>query len=1308
MNQKIMKRILAFVLSFAMVLGGMSFGAVRAAGTSIKVDAQSEYTQGQAVSIPVVLEGNTNTIAGLQVRIKYSTDAFPNLDVVADEGDLLYQDRGIQDVNKQDAGQVGVAYVDVETAITGDGTLFHLKDTLPASYTGSGVQIEVEVVDVLDPDNGKITVTGVPATFDVVSQGTEYTYVLTGSNVTAKQGEKATVDFTMSDNTLEGVWGVAMNVTYDASVLTVTEQDVEKGELVSGDMTDVHVEENGSIGVMSVEAGTLFSGNGKVMSLNFTVKDDAALGKSDVGISVTELLGEGAKPIEAAGQCVAGSVTVEAKTAAASYKLSGSDVEAEQGEKATVDFTMSENTLQGVKGAVLEVGYDASVLTVEENEVTVGELLSNGTSDISVEESGKVGVMTVSTDDILSGDGKVLSAAFTVKDDAEIGKSDVSIQVVKLIDQSTAPIVATGEITPGSVTVKAKKVAPYTLEGSNETAAQGEKATVTFTMSGCTVQGVKGADIDVTYDASVLTIQESDVVAGELVNGSAFDANVEESGKIGVMTVSTDDMLFGDGTVFSAAFTVKPDAQLGKSEVGIHITKLIDAQAHPVVVEDGVEKAGSVTVTQGVVVNPDQEAADAWKAENADILGKTVDNVAVTDEAAVDSALAGYDELTPGAQGLVTEEKALLDSLKAKINELKAGAEVKAEADAWKQQNADILGKTVENVTIEDETAVDAALAGYEQLSPEAQGLVTEEKALLDSLKAKIEELKAGAEVQAEADAWKQQNADILGKTVEDVAITDEAAVDAALAGYGQLSPEAQGLVTDEKALLDSLKAKINELKAGAEVKAEADAWKQQNADILGKTVENVTIEDETAVDAALAGYEQLSPEAQGLVTEEKALLDSLKAKIEELKAGAEVQAEADAWKQQNADILGKTVGDVAITDEAAVDAALAGYEDLSSEAQGLVSDEKALLDSLKSKIDELKKELADYKQSKKDALDSARKLYDDSTLSPEQIQALDQAVTDAKNAIDQQTTKDGVDVEYNKGLQAMQDAVPEVSLEDAKTNAKAQIDEARAKWNSSSLTETDRERLDALVKSAKDAIDAAQDLPGVADALADGLASINGFSQSERPYIPGGGGSSSTTPGDDKPDDNKPGDDKPYVPEADASARVYRNIATGQKGAISAPAEEGVTVQFVSSQPDVATVSANGQVVALKAGKTNISIYVTKDGVTTKTTIRLTVKDKDKVPTTVRDLGDVKIASDGTPVTILTKNMKVKETSTFKVLLEEGAKVEYSVKNSKIAKVSSKGKITGKKAGTTSVIAKVTLNGTVQEYRVKVTVTKK
>ena len=1166
MNQKIMKRILAFVLSFAMVLGGMSFGAVRAAGTSIKVDAQSEYTQGQAVSIPVVLEGNTNTIAGLQVRIKYSTDAFPNLDVVADEGDLLYQDRGIQDVNKQDAGQVGVAYVDVETAITGDGTLFHLKDTLPASYTGSGVQIEVEVVDVLDPDNGKITVTGVPATFDVVSQGTEYTYVLTGSNVTAKQGEKATVDFTMSDNTLEGVWGVAMNVTYDASVLTVTEQAVEKGELVSGDMTDVHVEENGSIGVMSVEAGTLFSGNGKVMSLNFTVKDDAALGKSDVGISVTELLGEGAKPIEAAGQCVAGSVTVEAKTAAASYKLSGSDVEAEQGEKATVDFTMSENTLQGVKGAVLEVGYDASVLTVEENEVTVGELLSNGTSDISVEESGKVGVMTVSTDDILSGDGKVLSAAFTVKDDAEIGKSDVSIQVVKLIDQSTAPIVATGEITPGSVTVKAKKVAPYTLEGSNETAAQGEKATVTFTMSGCTVQGVKGADIDVTYDASVLTIQESDVVAGELVNGSAFDANVEESGKIGVMTVSTDDMLFGDGTVFSAAFTVKPDAQLGKSEVGIHITKLIDAQAHPVVVEDGVEKAGSVTVTQGVVVNPDQEAADAWKAENADILGKTVDNVAVTDEAAVDSALAGYDELTPGAQGLVTEEKALLDSLKAKINELKAGAEVKAEADAWKQQNADILGKTV-----------------------------------------------------------------------EDVAITDEAAVDAALAGYGQLSPEAQGLVTDEKALLDSLKAKINELKAGAEVKAEADAWKQQNADILGKTV-----------------------------------------------------------------------GDVAITDEAAVDAALAGYEDLSSEAQGLVSDEKALLDSLKSKIDELKKELADYKQSKKDALDSARKLYDDSTLSPEQIQALDQAVTDAKNAIDQQTTKDGVDVEYNKGLQAMQDAVPEVSLEDAKTNAKAQIDEARAKWNSSSLTETDRERLDALVKSAKDAIDAAQDLPGVADALADGLASINGFSQSERPYIPGGGGTSSTTPGDDKPDDNKPGDDKPYVPEADASARVYRNIATGQKGAISAPAEEGVTVQFVSSQPDVATVSANGQVVALKAGKTNISIYVTKDGVTTKTTIRLTVKDKDKVPTTVRDLGDVKIASDGTPVTILTKNMKVKETSTFKVLLEEGAKVEYSVKNSKIAKVSSKGKITGKKAGTTSVIAKVTLNGTVQEYRVKVTVTKK
>ncbi|GHV75011.1 hypothetical protein AGMMS49940_23130 [Spirochaetia bacterium] len=70
--------------------------------------------------------------------------------------------------------------------------------------------------------------------------------------------------------------------------------------------------------------------------------------------------------------------------------------------------------------------------------------------------------------------------------------------------------------------------------------------------------------------------------------------------------------------------------------------------------------------------NPAQEAADAFKTDHTAILEKTVGNVAVSDEAAVDAALAAHGLLSADAKALLTAEKTLLDNLKAKINELKA------------------------------------------------------------------------------------------------------------------------------------------------------------------------------------------------------------------------------------------------------------------------------------------------------------------------------------------------------------------------------------------------------------------------------------------------------------------------------------------------------------------------------------------------------------------------------------------------------------------------------------------------------------
>jgi formylglycine-generating enzyme required for sulfatase activity len=196
--------------------------------------------------------------------------------------------------------------------------------------------------------------------------------------------------------------------------------------------------------------------------------------------------------------------------------------------------------------------------------------------------------------------------------------------------------------------------------------------------------------------------------------------------------------------------------------------------------------------------------AAAFKTAHNAILSKTVGDVAITDEGAVDAALAAYDSLAQMIKDLLTAEKALLDSLKAKIQELKA--------EVFKSDHSGILAKTVGNIAITDEGAVDAALAAHSGLADAVKALLTAEKTLLDNLETKIEELKAAQET---ADAFKATYTVILSKTVGDIVIADGTAVNDALAAYNSLSQTVKDLLTGEKVLLDSLKARIDTLGVG-------------------------------------------------------------------------------------------------------------------------------------------------------------------------------------------------------------------------------------------------------------------------------------------------------------------------------------------------------------------------------------------------------------------------------------------------------------------------------------------------------------
>jgi hypothetical protein len=204
------------------------------------------------------------------------------------------------------------------------------------------------------------------------------------------------------------------------------------------------------------------------------------------------------------------------------------------------------------------------------------------------------------------------------------------------------------------------------------------------------------------------------------------------------------------------------------------------------------------------------EAADTFKDTYSTILSRTVEDITISEEWAVNNALAAYDNLADAAKALLSSEKALLDSLKTRIEELPA---LQAAAATFRSAYNVILSKTVGNIATTDETEVDKALAAYSILSQEVRAMLSNEKNLLDGLKAKIEEIKAD---QAAAAAFLNTHSGILDKTVEDIATTDETAVDNALAAYSVLSQGAQAMLVNEKYLLESLKAKIDILGHGS------------------------------------------------------------------------------------------------------------------------------------------------------------------------------------------------------------------------------------------------------------------------------------------------------------------------------------------------------------------------------------------------------------------------------------------------------------------------------------------------------------
>ncbi|MSS63248.1 5'-nucleotidase C-terminal domain-containing protein [Velocimicrobium porci] len=115
--------------------------------------------------------------------------------------------------------------------------------------------------------------------------------------------------------------------------------------------------------------------------------------------------------------------------------------------------------------------------------------------------------------------------------------------------------------------------------------------------------------------------------------------------------------------------------------------------------------------------------------------------------------------------------------------------------------------------------------------------------------------------------------------------------------------------------------------------------------------------------------------------------------------------------------------------------------------------------------------------------------------------------------------------------------------------------------------------------------------------------------------------------------------------------------------------------VTYTSSNKKVATVTSKGKVTAKKAGTATITAKVTQNNTTYKLQLKVTVKNP------------------VVKMTASTKQLKVGKTYTFKAKAYGlNGTVKWSSSNKKVASITSKGKVTAKKAGTTTI--KATVNG--------------
>ena len=234
------------------------------------------------------------------------------------------------------------------------------------------------------------------------------------------------------------------------------------------------------------------------------------------------------------------------------------------------------------------------------------------------------------------------------------------------------------------------------------------------------------------------------------------------------------------------------------------------------------------------------------------------------------------------------------------LEEQSGTAAVDDAINAFMEKHKTILAKTVDTVTLADETALTAASSEYEALSSLVKSRFDRAvPTLLSNLQKRMKELK-----KAQSDAEKapeeyrafQNNYNII-LTMDDAlfkATFDSVGgqVEEALLAYDMMSDSAKALAAKEHKRLNELYALLQELIAQSE---EEQKILQEVADfnnrwkyVIGLTARTVTLGDKSAVEMMLAEIEAQRPEVAQRLELRKSLGEKLLEAIKKLDSGSQ------------------------------------------------------------------------------------------------------------------------------------------------------------------------------------------------------------------------------------------------------------------------------------------------------------------------------------------------------------------------------------------------------------------------------------